>query len=186
MVLFSRHPFFLFFAAVGTIFCLNAFARINAPVGTLNLPLRAALSEKGALVFLKPLTIEGHFSDGTPFFTRTVSYQNTVTESGLACSAIYDTSNFDSTTVQSTPGKNIQFSANQSIPYLADDSSNPPFSTQPLTDGMILQRVSLKFDSFTSSILFLNCEGVFKPEVVLTVSNFEEATAGIMSLRVTP
>ncbi len=155
---------------------MNAFAAPLPP----SPPLAGVLHGKGRLVILKAFTVPGTFEDGTQFYNRSVSYRGAGPD-GLICSADFSTSK--GVGPVSTPGQDAVFKVGDSAPWIVDDEIyGARFSTRKLENGNTLQQIQLRFSSLgPSPIMDLTCNAV--TDAMLTVSDFEAATGGLMSLQ---
>jgi hypothetical protein len=148
-------------------------------------PLSQALAGAGQLIFLQPLTIPGTFTDGSPFYERTISYGATGADK-LRCSAMVSTTSEDQSTDEITGGIDAVFAQGSAISWLSGDADlydNVRFEVETLTDGSVLQSMSLSFNSLASKMISMDCDIATPAGTVLTVGDFEAATGGLMSLR---
>jgi hypothetical protein len=174
---------------------LSAFADSTHPstplpspkpfVTTSATPLSQALAGGGQLVFLQPLTISGTFTDGSPFYERTISYAATGMDK-LTCSAMVSTTLEDPSTDEIIGGIDAVFARGSTIAWLSGDADlydNVRFEIETLSDGSVLQSMSLSFNSLASKMISMDCDIATPAGTVLTVGDFEAATGGLMSLQ---
>jgi len=163
--------------------------------------LSDVLKGAGHLTFLKSVSIPGSLADGTKVAMRTASYfsdkeildgvydPSLPDPEKLSCLADYSTSVLDSSDVALPliKGLDLNIAAGKTTSWDMSDFDEARYTYEKNQNGFYVEQISLSFYNEEHSLMDISCSVASQdPNHHATVSDFEAATGGRMTLQADP